>query len=73
LATIVRSYKAAVTKSINELRDTPGVPFWQRNYYEHIIRDQPALERIRAYIAYNPLRWEVDRLHSADASLSDNR
>jgi len=31
---------------------------WQRNYHEHIIRDQASLERIRRYIADNPARWQ---------------
>jgi REP element-mobilizing transposase RayT len=48
-----------------ELRN--GRPFrgrlWQRNYYEHIIRDAASLDRIREYIAANPARWEEDRLH----------
>ncbi len=34
---------------------------WQRNYYEHIIRDEDFLHHIREYIATNPLRWELDR------------
>ena len=34
---------------------------WQRNYYEHVIRGQEALERIRAYIQGNPQRWPLDR------------
>jgi REP-associated tyrosine transposase len=34
---------------------------WQRNYYEHIIRDEDSLHHIREYIATNPLRWELDR------------
>jgi REP element-mobilizing transposase RayT len=42
-------------------RQTPGITVWQRNYYEHIIRDDGALQRIRAYIAANPLRWHHDR------------
>ncbi|GAB6110558.1 transposase [Desulfomicrobium salsuginis] len=36
---------------------------WQRNYWEHIVRDEPELNRIREYIASNPVRWEMDRLH----------
>jgi len=35
--------------------------FWQRNYYEHIIRNEGELERIREYIVNNPLRWHLDR------------
>jgi REP element-mobilizing transposase RayT len=34
---------------------------WQRNYYEHIIRDENSLNRIRRYIADNPARWTFDR------------
>ena len=33
---------------------------WQRNYYEHVIRDESALERIRRYVDDNPARWEFD-------------
>ena len=34
---------------------------WQRNYYEHVIRDEKSLDRIREYIITNPLRWHLDR------------
>lgn len=34
---------------------------WQRNYYEHIVRGEESLQRIRQYIAENPLQWELDR------------
>jgi REP element-mobilizing transposase RayT len=53
--------KSAVTKRINALRGTPGMPVWQRNYYEHIIRNERALVAIRAYILNNPIQWAVDR------------
>ncbi len=36
--------------------------FWQRNYYEHIIRDEDDLNRIREYIISNPMNWEKDEL-----------
>ena len=35
--------------------------FWQRNYYEHIIRNEEELTKIRAYIQNNPLSWSLDR------------
>ncbi len=60
LATIIRSFKAAVTRRINAARQTTGRPFWQRNYYEHIIRNEHDLEDIREYIEQNPGRWEED-------------
>ena len=34
---------------------------WQRNYYEHIIRDEAELARVRRYIDENPLQWELDK------------
>jgi putative transposase len=43
------------------MRKTPGFPIWRRNYYEHIVRDENELHRIRKYIADNPLQWEMDR------------
>lgn len=55
-------YKSATAKRINLLRGTPGTPVWQRNYYEHIIRSDADLRRVREYIEANPARWtEGDR------------
>jgi len=34
---------------------------WQRGYFDHVVRDDRDLERIREYIATNPLRWALDR------------
>ncbi len=55
--------KGAVTRRINALRETSGRPVWQRNYYEHIVRDEEDLERIRAYMSDNPRRWPEDEYH----------
>jgi putative transposase len=63
LPTIVRSFKSAATKRINEMRRTPGATLWQRNYWEHVVRNDVELQRIREYIRNNPTRWEQDRLH----------
>jgi putative transposase len=60
IPTIVRSFKSAVTKRINEYHSTPGLPVWQRNYYEHVIRNEDTLDRIREYILNNPVRWAFD-------------
>jgi putative transposase len=40
---------------------------WQRNYFEHVIRDEASLDRIRQYILDNPARWEFDRENPATA------
>ena len=60
LGAIIAGFKSVVTKCINEMRHTPGIPIWQRNYYEHIIRDEDDLHQIQLYIVNNPLRWELD-------------
>ncbi|WP_297761855.1 transposase [Thermosynechococcus sp.] len=61
LPKIIGRFKMASAKGINKIRNTPGIPVWQRNYYEHIIRTEDALQRIRQYIVTNPLRWHLDR------------
>jgi len=61
IGAIVRGFKSAVTKSFNTIRATPGIPVWQRNYYEHIIRDENDLARIRQYVADNPMTWADDK------------
>jgi REP element-mobilizing transposase RayT len=63
LGAIVRAYKSAVTYAINAARQTHGVVVWQRNYYEHIIRNDADLNRIRNYIINNPLKWADDDLY----------
>jgi putative transposase len=60
IPTIVRLIKSATTKQINELRNTPGMPVWQRNYYERIVRDPKSLYGIRRTIRDNPRNWLSD-------------
>ncbi len=61
LAVIVRTFKAAVTtRCRREGFDEFG---WQRNYYEHIIRDEQDLHHIRCYIRENPANWSEDPDH----------
>ncbi|APF18645.1 transposase [Caldithrix abyssi] len=57
---IIGSFRSAVTNRINKYRQTPGAKLWQRNYWEHIIRDENELNRIRQYIKNNPLKWTDD-------------
>ena len=61
LPTIIGAFKAAVTRRINALRNSGKGEVWQRGYYEHVIRDDASLNRIREYIMHNPLNWEFDR------------
>lgn len=60
IPTIIRSYKSAVALRINLMRGTKGLPVWQSNYYEHVIRDEKDLQAKYDYIMSNPLNWEDD-------------
>jgi REP element-mobilizing transposase RayT len=65
LGDVVHRFKTMTTKRYADgVKQSGWATFqgrlWQRNYYEHIIRDEPALDRIRRYIDENPLRWAFD-------------
>jgi REP element-mobilizing transposase RayT len=60
LGAIVQNFKSTSTRQVNALRHTPGLPLWQRNYFERIVRDGHELNRIREYIINNPLKWALD-------------
>ena len=60
IPTMVRSYKSAVSYRINLMRGTQDIPVWQRNYYEHIIRNEQDLQNKTNYIEANPMLWEQD-------------
>lgn len=63
LPKIIGWYKMNVAKQANILLDNSGHRFWQRNYFEHIIRNDKSLNRIRDYIINYPLKWEEDQNH----------
>jgi REP element-mobilizing transposase RayT len=63
IPTIIRGFKSSVTQRIIEIRATPGAPVWQRNYYEHVIRNEIDLEETREYIQNNPLKWLEDEYY----------
>ena len=62
LGIIVRAYKASVTYRINAIRGFTKPPIWQRNYYDHIIRNEQEYQSIWDYIETNPEMWMDDRL-----------
>ena len=65
LGRLIGAFKTVSTKRINELRLTSGGPFWQRNYYEHVIRSEEELAEVREYILNNPARWNEDENNPA--------
>ena len=60
LAAIMQNYQSVTTRKINHIRKISGQKLWQRNYWEHIIRNEIELNRIREYIVNNPLKWKLD-------------
>ena len=61
LPEIVRALKSFSSRRINQALNSPGIPAWQRNYYEHTVRNNGELHAIRQYIQKNPLKWELDQ------------
>ncbi len=68
IGAIIGQFKPKTVITINELRDTPSAPVWQRNYYEHVIRNESSLNSIRSYIQSNFFRWEGDQENPAHIS-----
>ncbi len=66
VGSIIRQYKGSVTRWCNQ--NGYNKFRWQRNFYEHIVRNEKELNRIREYIITNPIRWNFDR----DNKLSEN-
>jgi putative transposase len=60
LGRLIGAFKTVSTKHINLLRNTEGQVVWQRNYYEHIIRNDREWENIHRYIESNPSMWAED-------------
>lgn len=66
LGDVVGAFKSVTTVAYTRGVKAAGWPgfrsrLWQRNYYEHIIRNDESLRRIRHYIQDNPARWVFDR------------
>jgi len=58
---IIRAFKTFSARQINKMRGAPGIPVWQRNYFERIIRDEKELDSIREYINNNINAWELNK------------
>ncbi len=63
LGQIVAYYKYGTTKQINKLRNAGIKKIWQRNYYEHVIRNDNDLTNIREYIVNNTSKWQDDEYY----------
>lgn len=68
LGSIVKGFKIGVTKWFRHTMPgdfQPERPVWQRNYYEHIIRNQQSYETISNYIINNPAKWQEDKFFAS--------
>jgi putative transposase len=66
LGRMMQAFKSTATHEyVTGVRQHLWPPFcarlWQRNYYEHVIQNERELDKIREYIATNPLKWALDR------------
>jgi len=60
LGQLIGAFKTVSAKRINLYHGTSGQPVWQRDFYEHVIRDEDDLARIHQYIVDNPANWQED-------------
>ena len=67
LGSLVANYKSATTRRSIQIGRGITTSIWQRNYYEHVIRNETDLEEIREYIENNPIKWLEDENHPANA------
>jgi putative transposase len=61
LGRLVGAFKTVSTKRINEFHKTLGEVFWQRSYFDHVIRSENSFFKISEYIINNPLSWHLDK------------
>jgi REP element-mobilizing transposase RayT len=60
LPDVVRTFKSMSTRIANQVRGTSGAALWHRSYYDHVVRNEVDLDRIREYIVGNPAKWDQD-------------
>jgi len=66
LGSLVAGYKSATIRRSIQIGCGITTSIWQRNYYEHVIRNETDLEEIREYIKNNPIKWLEDKNHPAN-------
>jgi putative transposase len=70
IGSIIRGFKIGTTKWMREQTMIHNV--WQRNYYDRVIRNEADLNRIREYIAANPMRWAEDSENPRNTARKDH-
>lgn len=72
LGDVIRAFKSLSAIQVNRLLMRTGQPLWQRNYYEHVIRNDASLDGIREYIFGNPQNWMEDHENPAHRTARDD-
>ncbi len=63
LRDIIGRFKSFTTFEYNQVNKTKVKSLWQRNYYEHVIRNEHELQKTREYIIGNPAKWHDDKYY----------
>jgi REP-associated tyrosine transposase len=69
VGSLMAGYKSSVTAKINTIRKSAGKILWQRNYWDHIIRNADEYSRISQYIINNPRKWSDDKLNGGNGNI----
>jgi len=70
IGAIIGSFKSASTKRFHEMHNCPKIRLWQRNYYEHVIRNERDYKAFYDYLLWNPMNWEKDEEFSNSRDLT---
>ena len=70
LGSIIGRFKGRVTRRVRDMPHCQQLQVWQRNYHDHIIRNDKSLRDIQDYIAVNPSRWTEDRYYAVDRAMN---
>jgi putative transposase len=68
VGSIIGGYKAAVSRRIRLFIGNPDLNVWQRNYHDHVVRNECDFDRIAGYIVNNPAAWQNDKFHPGNAA-----
>ena len=68
VGTVIGGFKGAVTSRLRKLVGDERWQPWQRNYYEHIVRDETDFTTIHHYIETNPANWRKDRFFTPESN-----
>lgn len=71
LSQVIKSFKEAVTKQVRLTEDYRDFA-WQRSFYDHVIRNEVALSKIREYVLLNPAKWEIDEYNPEDRRVQND-